>query len=146
MNNEQEICLREPMILAARAEGRRDDASAQHLLTCASCREADALAVQMRQLIAVNVDKQPPAADVVWMMAQLSKPRRTRWTVETWRGLAGLGASALLASMLWPAIQGYLSSLLPMQMMTIVPMLVSAIVATALAVIALRTQGLLTDD
>jgi hypothetical protein len=146
MNNEQEVCPQEPMILAARAEGRRDDASERHLMTCASCREADALAVRMRQLIAVNVDKRPPAADVVWMMAQLSKPPRTRWTAETWQGLAGLGTSALLASMGWPAMQRYLSGLVPMQMMTIVPMLASALVATALAVSAFRAHGFLTDD
>ena len=139
--NEQEICPQEPMILATRAEGRRNHVSAQHLLACASCREADALAAGMRQLIAVNIDKRPPAADVVWMMAQLSKPIRTRWTVETWKGLAGLVTSALLTSMAWPAIQGYLSSIVPIQMMTIVPMLASALVATSLAVIAFRTHG-----
>jgi Family of unknown function (DUF5654) len=60
--------------------------------------------------------------------------------------VAGLAACALLAAMAWPAIQEYLSSVIPMRMMTIVPMLVSGIVATILAVIAFQTRGLLTDD
>jgi hypothetical protein len=146
MSKEPEVCSQEPMILAARAEGRPDDWSTQHLLTCASCREADALSVRMRQLIAVHVDKRHPDADVVWMMAQLSKPPRTRWLVETWKGLAQLAACALLAAIVWPALQQYLSGLLPMRLMAMVPMLVSAIVATALAAIAFRTSGLLIDD
>jgi len=146
MNSEREVCPQEPMILAARAEGRRDDSLAEHLSTCPSCREADALSVRMRQLITVHVDKQPPAADVVWMMARLSQLPRTRWTAEVWKGLAVLAVSALLAAMAWPALQEYLSNILPMRMMTLVPMMVACIVATALAVIAFRTQGLLTDD
>ena len=146
MNSEQEICPQEPMILAARAAGRFDDSIAQHLSTCESCREADALALRMRRLITIHVEKRPLDADVIWMMAQLSKPTRTRWTSEAWKGFSGLAAAALLASAAWPAVQGYLSSLLPIRMMAIVPMVVSVIVATVLAVIAFRTNGLLTDD
>ena len=146
MNSEREVCPQEPMILAARAEGRWDDSLAEHLSTCPSCREADALSIRMRELIEVHVDKQPPAADVVWMMAQLSKPPRTRWTSEIWKGLAGLAVSALLAAMAWPALQEYLSNILPMRMMTVVPMLVAGIVATTLAAIAFGSRGLLTDE
>jgi hypothetical protein len=80
------------------------------------------------------------------MMAQLSKPPRTRWTAELWRGLAKLAVSALLAAMAWPAIQDFLSNLLPMRMMTMVPMLVACIVATTLAAIAFKTHGLFSDD
>jgi hypothetical protein len=48
--------------------------------------------------------------------------------------------------MAWPAVQGYLSSLLPMRMMAMVPMLVSGIVAATLAFVAFRTNGIVTDD
>jgi hypothetical protein len=142
--NEREICPQEPMILAARRDGRRDDALTKHLENCASCQDADELAVLMRHMAAMPIEKPHPDPEVIWMMAQLSKPR-PRWTPQMVLGIAALAASAIAGMSAWSSIAGYVSRFVPPHAMAVVPLLASCIVAAGLSAVALTTNHLLDD-
>ena len=143
--NERELCSHELQILSARREGRWDEGLAQHLESCASCQVADAMASWMRHLADVRVEKPAPDPEVIWMMAQLTKTRAPL-TSRTVAGIAALTASAFLAILSWSSIAGYVSSLVPPGAMSLVPVVVSCVIAVGLGAVALTTSDLLTDD
>jgi hypothetical protein len=144
--NELETCPEESTIIAARREGRWSDALTAHLVRCASCREVDALVTWMLRTSAMSVEKPLPDADVVWMMAQVSNRPRLRLDSHVLGGIASLVISTLLAVSSLPVIQGIIGGLVPPRAMSLVPLLVSCVVAAGLAAVALKAGRLLTED
>jgi len=141
--SESHACPQEPLILVETVFSL-SEALTLHVRHCASCQEARVLAAQMRQLVA-PCTAQPPAADVIWLIAQLSKPR-TPWTLEVGKGVVVLAASALAAAWSWPTIVGYVSRVVPESAMLAVPFLSSCVVAAALAAVAATTMRRLTGE
>jgi len=142
--SDSNICPQEPRILASIGDAMSKDLS-RHLRECLSCQEAKALADQMRQLATRHIAAPPPDPDIIWVMAQLSKPH-TPWTRETIGSIAALAASALLAVWMWPTITGYLSAIVPKSAETANTFLTSCIVAAAIAGVAFRTIRRLTGE
>ena len=142
--NEPNTCPQEPLIRAAIGSTISEDLS-RHLASCNSCQESKAIAERMRQLATRHIAAPPPDPDIIWVMAQLSKPH-TPWTRETIGSIAALAASALLAAWIWPAIAGYLSSIVPKSGTTTNVFLTSCVVASAIAVVAARTIRRLTGE
>lgn len=143
---EPEVCPQEHAVVAARREGRSSTALTAHLAECASCREADRVADWMRGLAATPIEKPLPDADVVWMMAQVSKPPRLRLDMRILEGVAPLALAALLVVWNWSLIESVIGGLVPMRAMGLVPLLVSCFGAAILAAVALATEGPLRED
>jgi hypothetical protein len=137
-------CPQEPLLLASIGDVVSESVT-RHLESCTSCREAKDLAESLRQLAARHIAAPPPDPDVLWVVAQLSKPH-SLWTPESIRSIAALAAVALLSVWFWPTISGYLSGMLPKSAPTANLFLTSCVVAAAIAGVAAKTIRRLTGE
>ena len=142
--SDSNTCPQEPLILAA-IGNEMSESDARHLENCSSCREARSLAENMRQLATRHIAALPPDPDIIWVMAQLSKPH-THWNRETIGSIAVLAASALLALWISPAVAGYLLGIMPTSDPTANIFLTSCIVAAAIAGVTAKSIRRLTGE
>jgi hypothetical protein len=96
----------------------------------------------MRGLAATPIEKALPDADVLWTMAEISKPERLRVDSRVLESIAPLAFAALLVMLNWSVIQSVISGLVPARVMGLVPLFVSCVGATIFGAMALKTEDL----
>jgi predicted anti-sigma-YlaC factor YlaD len=137
--SDEQICPQESRVLQARREGRWSEDLAAHLAACPSCREAERVATWMRRLAVVPTEKSLPDADMLWMMAQASRPERLHLNARFLESLGALTIAAVLMALAWSVVHNIIGNLVPAGAMDLVPLLVSCVAASGLAIVAISS-------